>query len=199
METSKTINDFWFGSLEDDKAIADQRARLWWSKDPVVDADIRSRFENCIAKATQGRLDDWTTSPAGCLALILLTDQCPRNVYRDTAAAFASDPKARSLCKDGLAKGLDHALRPIERVFFYLPLEHSESIVDQDHAVALFEQLAATAKPEHRPVFDDYFDYALRHREVIRRFGRFPHRNRILGRESSREELTFLAQKGSSF
>lgn len=150
-------------------------------------------------QAAAHELDNWTQTPAGCLALILLTDQFPRNIYRDTPRAFAFDPLARAWCKEGLRNRMHESLRPIERVFFYLPLEHSESLDDQLHAVALFEELVTIVPQEQRNTFDGFVDYAHRHHEVIGRFGRFPHRNRILGRTSTEEELRFLEQKGSSF
>jgi uncharacterized protein (DUF924 family) len=199
METIETINAFWFGSRADDKSAADERASLWWSKNPAVDDNIRQRFASCTTQAAHGELDAWMASPSGRLALILLTDQFPRNMYRDTPKAFAYDHLANAWCKEGVLFGADRALRPIERVFFYLPLEHAESMDDQDRAVGLFEELAAQAQPEHKESFDGFLDFAVRHRDVIRRFGRFPHRNRILGRESTEEERAFLQQKASSF
>lgn len=198
-ETEKTINAFWFGTQEDATAVANERARLWWAKNEAADLEIRERFEAWTAKAAQGQLAGWAGTPQGRLALILLTDQFPRNMYRDTPKAFAFDRLALSWTKEGLQQGMDAQLRPIERVFFYLPLEHAESIEDQEQAVTLFEQLTASVSSEHRPTFSGFLDFALRHRDVIRRFGRFPHRNRLLGRESRPEEVAFLQQKGSSF
>ena len=120
-------------------------------------------------------------------------------MYRDMPAAFAADAKALALSKAGLASGLDKNLRAIQQVFFYLPLEHSEFLADQDDAVAQFEQLAKEVSASHQTIFNNFLNFALRHREVIRRFQRFPHRNKILGRQSTVEELAFLAQPGSSF
>ena len=135
----------------------------------------------------------------GRLALVLLTDQFPRSIYRGTPAAFAFDAIARSLCLESLADGSDRALRPIERVFLYLPFEHSESLTDQDRAVELFRALAADVEPRLTPPFEDYLDYALRHRAIVERFGRFPHRNAILARPSTPAEIAFLEEPGSSF
>ncbi len=199
METQQTIRAFWFGGAADDHAVAQQQAHLWWAKDATTDAAIRQRFEGCVRRAPDGELDAWAATPQGRLALILLTDQFPRNIYRDTPASFSFDALARTWCVDGLRDGADRMLRPIERVFFYMPLEHSEALDDQERAVALFEQLAGVVDGGQRASFDGFLDFALRHRDVIRRFGRFPHRNRILGRQSSGEELAFLQQKGSSF
>lgn len=199
METPASIRLFWFGSAADDAAVAARQARLWWAKDEQVDREIERRFAGWVERAARGALDDWALTPDGRLALILLTDQFPRNMYRGTPQSFAFDRHALAWCKDGLAAGMDGALRPVERVFFYLPLEHAESMADQELAVALFGQLADGVDPAQRAAFDGFLDYARRHRDVIARFGRFPHRNGILGRASSAEERAFLLQKGSSF
>ena len=199
METQESIQEFWFGSDADDAVTAAKRAKLWWSKDETLDAMIRQRFATYSDLALAGNLNDWGATANGCLSLILLCDQFPRNMYRDTPTAFASDAKALALSKAGLASALDKKLRAIQRVFFYLPFEHSEILADQDYAVALFEQLATDASAAHQTIFDNFLNYALRHREVIRQFQRFPHRNKILGRDSKAEELEFLSQPGSSF
>lgn len=202
METQKSIQEFWFGDRADhadEAVIAARQAKLWWSKDEALDALIRQRFAKLSESALAGNLDDWALTSDGCMSLILLCDQFPRNMYRDTPAAFASDAKALALSKAGIASDLDKNLRAIQRVFFYLPFEHSESLAEQDYAVTLFEQLASEASAAHQTMFDGFLNFALRHREVIRRFQRFPHRNKILGRVSTAEELEFLSQPGSSF
>jgi uncharacterized protein (DUF924 family) len=129
----------------------------------------------------------------------LLTDQFPRSIYRDSAKAFAFDTKALSLARDGVDLGFDNALRSLEKVFFYLPLEHSELLADQQQSVSLFQKLVDEAGPDQKPTFAEYFDFAMRHRDIISRFGRFPHRNEALGRISTPEELAFLQQPGSGF
>ncbi|WP_232429535.1 DUF924 family protein [Noviherbaspirillum autotrophicum] len=199
METPASIHAFWFGTETDDALVAQERARLWWAKDAQTDREIARRFAACVDKAADGALDGWAASPRGRLALILLTDQFPRNIYRGTPQSFAYDHHALAWCKQGLAAGAHAALRPIERVFFYLPLEHSEAADDQAQAVALFEELVQQAGAARQAVFEGFLDYARRHRDVITRFGRFPHRNRILARQSSADELAFLQQPGSSF
>lgn len=197
--TIEAIIEFWFGSNPNDSAVAKEKSPLWWSKSPQADDEVRRRFENLVTKAAAGELSDWQTTPQGRLALILLTDQFPRNIYRDTPKAFAYDPKALAECLDGIARGLDLKLRPIERVFFYLPLEHSESLEHQQQSVKQFRELVNGVGADQKDVFAEYLDFAVRHRNIIERFGRFPHRNKILGRESTAEEAAFLAEPGSSF
>ncbi len=199
METVESILRFWFGTATDDLEVAGQQGKLWWKKDAQADARIRERFAGVLDDAVNARCDDWLNEARGRLAMIILTDQFSRNMYRDTPRAFAHDPLALKWCKDGLQKGVDRALRPIERVFLYLPLEHSESLEDQERSVELFTALADGVAENQRELFSGYIDYAVRHRDIVRRFGRFPHRNAILGRESSAAELEFLKQPGSSF
>lgn len=199
METPASILDFWFGDGKDDAAVATERAKLWWIKRDDTDSAVRERFSAVVDKAARREFDAWAASPQGRLALIILTDQFPRNMYRNTPEAFAFDALARTWCKEGLRNKVHEALRPIERVFFYLPLEHSESLDDQDRSVALFRELVDSVGEPGRDVFAGFLDYARRHREVIARFGRFPHRNHILGRESTVEEIAFLNEPGSSF
>jgi uncharacterized protein (DUF924 family) len=201
-ETPESIHRFWFGEDAqdlDDVQIAQRQSRLWWSKHADADAEIRKRFSPMIQAACAGTLDDWTTTPYGLLALILLTDQFPRNAWRGTRAAFSADDTARRFCRLGLKTGADRMLRPIERVFHYIPLEHSEALDDQEEAVALFQMLVDAAPPGHEKAFDGFLDFAKRHRDVIARFGRFPHRNGILDRASTPEETAFLAGPGSRF
>jgi uncharacterized protein (DUF924 family) len=193
------ILDYWFGTGTSDAAIAKAQKKLWWSKDEAVDADIRNRFCNLVEAAASGAHDDWAAEPRGRLALILLFDQFPRNMYRDTSRAFAYDPLARELALAGIAAGADRQLRPIERVFCYLPLEHAESLDLQEQCVALYAALATAVPQADQAVFSGYVNFARRHHDIIQRFGRFPHRNRILDRASTAEEEQFLQQPGSSF
>jgi uncharacterized protein (DUF924 family) len=202
METPDTIHQFWFGTDSDDARVAEEKSHLWWMKNPQTDREIRARFLGTLEQAARSELRAWLESARGRLALILLTDQFPRNIFRDTPRAFEFDHLARNWCVEGLDAGVDAGLRPIERVFFCLPLEHSESAADQERAVSLFQALhdeVAETDEAHRSTFAGFLDYAHRHREVIARFGRFPHRNRILGRASTAEEAAFLLQPGSSF
>lgn len=189
----------WFGDNPDDSAVAAEKKALWWGHDPATDEMLREKFGTPSVAAGVGVLDHWTGSPRGRLALILLLDQIPRSVHRGLPEAFALDPDARNVAAQGLASGADRLLRPIERVFFYLPFEHSEGLDDQERSVDLFRELAGSVPDGDRETFDFFLDYAVRHHAVIARFGRFPHRNVILGRQSTPEEIEFLAQPGSSF
>ncbi len=199
MIDSETILTYWFGANPDQAALAKDRADLWWSKNIDVDREIRQRFESSVQLAGEGRLNSWLIEPRGRLALIILTDQLPRNIYRDSPQAFAFDTRALEWSLDGIESSVDRWLRPIERVFFYLPLEHSERLEDQERSVAMFRELLPSVDPDQQEIFESYLNFAILHRDVVARFGRFPHRNRILGRTSTPEELYFLSQPGSSF
>jgi uncharacterized protein (DUF924 family) len=196
------ILDFWFGpGWESAPAaeVAQRQQALWWRKDPAVDAECRARFEALAQDAAANRLADWADEAHGALALILLLDQLPRNIHRGAPQSFAADQQARQHTHLALAMGLDQQLPAIGRVFIYMPLEHSEDIEDQEYSLQLFRALAKEAKGADKSYFDGYADYAKKHHAVIERFGRFPHRNQILGRASSAEEAAFLQQPGSSF
>lgn len=200
IESPASIHAFWFGEDSDDDAlIAKRQHALWWSKNAAVDDSMRDRFAASVDLAAGGSLESWAETPRGRLALILLTDQFPRNIFRGTPRAFAHDHLARRWCVEGLHGDALPRLRPIERVFFLLPLEHSENLADQDECVRQFTVLTANVPQAHQNVFSGFLDFAKRHRDIIARFGRFPHRNAILGRESSDEEHAFLAEPGSSF
>jgi len=190
---------FWFGDSDDDAAAASSQAKLWWGHDPAADAEVRRRFEGLAELAAAGWFDDWAATPQGRLALVLLHDQVPRNVWRGTPRAFATDARARWLVCEALGTDEEVNLRPIHRVFLYLPLEHAEDVAMQHECVRRMTELAATVPASWREAFALFVDYAERHRDVIARFGRFPHRNAILGRGTTADEAAFLAQPGSSF
>ncbi|MBK7900480.1 MAG: DUF924 domain-containing protein [Azonexus sp.] len=183
---------YWFGQ-PDDADFGKPRA-VWFNKDAAADAEIRGRFRALHLWAHGGLLNAWDEQAESALALILVLDQFSRQIYRDQPKAFASDGKALALAEKALAACFDRALPPLQRAFFYFPFEHAESSVAQARAVALFEALAAEA-----PELASFADYARRHREVIARFGRFPHRNTLLGRANTPEEAEYLAQPGSGF
>lgn len=196
---SAAVLDYWFGSEADDSVVARNKGGMWWNSTPIIDDEMRSKFGTQVELAGRGELSGWGGTPAGLLALILLTDQFPRNIHRNTPRAFVFDANARTYCKDGIARGFDQGLRAVQRVFHYLPLEHSESLQDQQECVGLFADLVRDAGPDSQELFAGYFRYAERHCEIIARFGRFPHRNRILDRVSTAEEIAFLQTPGSSF
>ncbi len=190
--TSGEILDFWF--LPPGAPGHGRFRGEWFRKDAAFDAAIRARFLPTVAAALAGGLAEWEAAPRDALALLLVLDQLPRNLFRGEARAFAGDERARRLAGGMLEKGWDRALNGVERLFVYLPFEHGESLADQARSLALFAALAA-----EQPGFDDVLDYARRHHEVIARFGRFPHRNAALGRESTAAEAAYLAQPGSGF
>jgi len=198
-ETPESILRFWFGEVPADAATSPECARLWWSKQPAVDELMRERFGPLLQQVSSGALDSWASDPAGRLALILLADQFSRNIHRGQPEAFALDPIARRLALEGFASGAFEGLLPIQRLFATMPLEHSESLADQDRCVSLVRSLRDEVGPTERGTYDSYVDFAERHREIIRRFGRFPHRNAVLGRTSTPEEIAFLQTPGSSF
>jgi uncharacterized protein (DUF924 family) len=195
MDTPATIHAFWFGPAADEDeedVIIERQSALWWKKQPEVDAAIRARFAPLVGRAAGGELDAWLGGLRGRLAMVLLTDQFPRNIWRGEAAAFAFDVLALRWAKETIARGLDRDARPIERVFLYLPLEHSEDLADQREAVRLFDALGGEVAAAARPAFAGYLDFTRRHLEIIERFGRFPHRNRALGRTSTADEQAWL-------
>jgi len=187
MELERRIHEFWFGSPGSPEH--GRKREAWFKVDDGFDTEIRALFLNDFEAAAAGDLDAMAERSIGALALIILLDQFPRNMFRGTARAFAADSKALSIADAAVARGLDHALTDIERTFVYLPFEHSERLEDQDRSVALYEALGDA----------ESLDYAVQHRVIIERFGRFPHRNAILGRQSTPEEEAFLQEPGSSF
>lgn len=197
--SQQQLLNWWFGEGTTAAEIFSEKGRLWFGYTPEQDAEARERFGKLVSQAIAGDLDDWAASPLGWLALILLLDQLPRMIYRGTPNAFAGDEHALQLVRDGMAHGGDVLLAPIQRVFIYLVLEHSENLSVQDQAVQQFESLRSIADAHEQKVFADFLDFAERHRQVIARFGRFPHRNEVLGRSSSEAEQAFLAQPGSRF
>lgn len=187
MDLTRQILDFWFGAPDSD-AYGKPR-EVWFKSDETFDAEISERFETALGQAAAGAHDGLAETADGALALTILLDQFPRNIYRGTPRAFAFDPRALAVARQALEAGHDQAVAPFQRTFLYLPFEHSESLADQERSVALFTTLG----------IENGIDYAIRHRDIIVRFGRFPHRNAILGRESTPEELSFLEQPDSAF
>jgi len=178
---------FWFGA-PDTPEYGAFRA-VWFEKSETFDAEVRDRFAEAREQAERGALDAWAATPRGALALVLLLDQVPRNIFRDTPAAFATDVRALEAAKQALRDGHDAALRPMERLFLYMPFQHAEDLVEQERSLALYDRLD----------LDRAQQFAHRHHEIIARFGRFPHRNAILGRETTEAERLFLLEPNSSF
>ena len=196
---------FWFGPRPYTTSSVQQHTRLWFGASvgpelvPQTDELVRQRFEDTMRAAESGELNGWDSSPRRRLALIVLLDQFSRHLYRDTARAFAQDHAALSLSVSGMLYGADAALDPLERIFFYMPLQHAEAPDIQDESVAAFRRLVDEAPAELRMTFHEAYNAAVRHREVIAQFGRFPHRNAVLGRSSSDEETYWLANGGEPF
>jgi len=191
--------DWWFGSSGSANETAADKGGLWFGKRDSQDREAQMRFEDWVEQALAGGFTDWAQRPEGWLALVLLLDQLPRMIYRDTPQSFSGDLRAQALVAQGIAADFDRQLQPIQQVFIYLVLEHCEQLAVQNEAVSRFVELVSQQPEADRAVFADNLDYAERHRDVIARFGRFPHRNAVLGRASTAEELEFLARPGSRF
>ncbi|MHC8348282.1 DUF924 family protein [Pseudomonas sp. RT4P38] len=191
--------EWWFGTLESPNEISADKGKLWFGKRDSQDLEAQTRFGDWVEQALAGGLTDWAQRPEGWLALVLLLDQLPRMIFRDTPKSFAGDLRAQALVAQGIAADFDRQLRPIQRVFIYLVFEHCENLAVQNEAVSRFIALVAEQPVADRAVFADNLDYAERHQKVIARFGRFPHRNAVLERESTAEELEFLSKPGSRF
>ena len=189
MATFQSVLDFWFGPLETRGAARPE----WFRKDPAFDGEIARRFGSLHRAASRRELEAWRMSAQPMLALVVLLDQFSRNLYRDDARAFAQDAHARECSREALERGDDLALLPVERQFLYLPFVHGEDAADQDRGVELMRSLESF-EPTRGAL-----EWAEKHRTIIRRFGRFPHRNAALGRPSTPAELEFLSQPGSSF
>lgn len=182
MTKPQDVLDFW---------LAPATRERWFDKDPAFDAEIRRNFEAAYKDAAAGKFDDWQKTAEGALALCVLLDQLPRNMYRDTPRAFATDPKARQVAKAAIDRGFDRDIADQDhRMLFYLPLEHSEDPADQARCVALVKERCADT---------EFLQWAVAHKKVIDRFGRFPHRNRILGRETTEAEEDYLKDPDAGF
>ncbi len=185
MKIISLILSFWFG--DPNSPDYGNSKSFWFQSTPPLDLEIRENFEDVYKQAINNDLDSLMETPEGCLALIILLDQFPRNMYRGTSQAFASDPKALDVAKFALSEGFDQNLSSFQKMFLYLPFEHSENLKDQEKSVELFKALND----------EEGLEYAIQHRDIITRFGRFPHRNSILGRINTPEELLFLKNPGT--
>jgi uncharacterized protein (DUF924 family) len=191
MGSAGEILDFWFGARGSPER-GTVRA-VWFRKDPGFDEEIRKRFVSLHAQAARGELDEWHDKPESLLALVIVLDQFSRNLYRDDPRGWSQDERALAFAKLALARGNDARIGPIERLFLYMPFEHSEDLEDQERAVLLMASLEAFGETR------GFTQWAEKHRDVVKRFGRFPHRNEALGRVSTPEELEFLKEPGSRF
>ena len=214
MDDALRVREFWFGKsltgalpgqgeLASQAVLLKRRVDLWFETNPKLvgqqDEIVRAQFQGLLERAVQGELDGWADSPRRRLSLIILLDQFPRQIYRGTAQAFAYDPAALALTLSGMQLAADGALNLVERLFFYMPLQHAESTEVQDEAVSAYKRLVTESPVELRSTFEKSLEYAEHHRDLIRQFGRFPHRNKILGRESTPEELAYLKKTGETF
>jgi uncharacterized protein (DUF924 family) len=190
---------FWFKAHELSAPQIDGRMDIWFGEDPVFDHEIAKEFADDVEEASTGRLDHWAHKPHGRLALILLLDQFRRNIYRNSAEAFALDKAALKLCVEGAMEKKDAGLTPIQRVFFYMPLQHAESRKVQAKSVQIYRRLAEAVSPTYRETFETIAQFAELHRDIVERYGRFPHRNRLLNRKNTPDEAEFLAGDAPTF
>ncbi len=195
----EAILHYWFGNAERMALPSEHRTWIWFSGDQAIDGEIKQQFQQDYKSAVQGSHDLWRKTPRGSLALIILLDQFSRHIHRHLPQAFEQDKQALEICLQGVEHSYDHQLSLIERVFFYFPLMHSESPEMQALSVRAYQMLAAIAFPETRALFERFLDYAVRHRDLIVQYGRFPHRNEILGRPSTAAELAFLKEGGAHY
>lgn len=196
------VLEYWLGAEFPTNASALTRQQLWFTKSEATDEEIRKLFGGLLQEALVGRLDgEALEQPLGMLAVLIVLDQFTRNAYRGTAKSFAGDERALALALKAIDLGwdTDESIPTVARIFMYLPLEHAEDLLMQEHSVVAFEQLHQEAPPELREFFATTLDYAIRHREVIAQFGRFPHRNAMLGRESTASEKDYLSKPGAGF
>ena len=202
MDEARRVREFWFGKLPMSREALEERMRMWFAGEESRqerqerDDAMRAEFVSRVEAALAGELASWADGPRRRLSLIILLDQFPRNIYRGSARAFEGDEQALGLALSGMQSGADAALDPVERIFFYMPLQHSESIAVQDEAVAAVRRLLDEAPQALHDCFAKNLRYAELHASIIDRFGRFPHRNRLLGRASTPEETVYLGGAG---
>jgi uncharacterized protein (DUF924 family) len=200
MTEADQVRDFWFGASGADGSLDPAKQKMWFGDGRKYDAEIRDRFGALHGRAARGELDaEWAATPLGAIALVVVLDQFSRHIHRGTPAAFAQDPAARRLATAGVDRQIDREMIPAQRAFFYMPFEHAEDLEMQRLGVRCFDGLARVVPEAMRKEYESFLDYAQRHLAIIERFRRFPHRNRVLGRPSTKEEIEFLKQPGSSF
>lgn len=194
MQPYENILKFWFGQVEDTIVPSEKRARIWFGEDPDIDHDIKEQFNKVLLDTIAGEKEDWKSEPRGQLAMIIVLDQFSRHVYRSTPKAYAQDAISLDICINGIQKEVEHGLSLIERVFYYFPLLHSEDLTYQEQSLHAYQILADLAFSETRVIYDSFYKFANHHYSIIQRFGRFPQRNVVLGRESTAEELIYLQE-----
>lgn len=187
---AKDVLDFWFGTSDDLSA----NSSMWFKKSDELDAEIKERFEPLLTKFKEGQLKTWQETPLGCLAHVILLDQFTRNMFRDQKVMYDFDENARELTRLAVSKSFDEELPPQQRWFLYMPMMHSEVLADQEESLKLFGKLKSADES-----FSGTYVYAQKHYDIVKNWGRFPHRNEILGRDSTPEEIEFLKTPGSSF
>ncbi len=192
----RDILDFWYGSLDENGVCTDAQQQLWFKYNAATDKEIRRRFGGQVEAALAGRLDHWLNLEGGLMTLVLLLDQFTRNIYRDTSRAFDGDARALALVQGATASGLDRRMPTIHRVFLYIPYEHAEDLAAQDQGISLFDQLLRDCPKAVCEQVRGFRQYSVAHRDVIASFGRFPHRNAILKRASTAQELEHLQSHG---
>ncbi|MFT5389904.1 MAG: hypothetical protein ACI8PT_000084 [Gammaproteobacteria bacterium] len=200
--TTESINDivqFWLHDSEQDPVQADARRRWWYFGDRSVDEAIDAQFGYMVRRAIDGEFGIWGMSSMGSLGLVLLLDQFTRNLYRHTPRAYAGDARAFLVVSEAVAAGLDTALHPVSRIWLYHPFHHCEDLYEQDRALGFLQSMEREADSAWQPYIARSVQGWTRHRNIVARFGRFPHRNEVLGRESSAEEVAFLAQNSNAF
>lgn len=199
MEKHEEILNFWFGNLEPKSPPEKDKEKLWFTKSEETDQKIKELFTTSLENFNSEKFEEVLTSAEKSFATVILLDQFSRNIYRNTAKSFEKDALCLELTTKAIALGYDKAFHPTKRIFFYLPLEHTENLKIQEQCVAIFEELLIEVDESLKSKMLFFKDYAIKHLEIIKRFGRFPHRNSILGRESTLEEIEFLKQPNSSF
>lgn len=204
MNSDSNINDilyFWFGELNKGKICREDKKKLWWSKSHEMDHYIRNKYGKFIGLILSNHLSHWLQTPTGTLAYIIILDQFSRHIFRNSEKAFSQDAMALESCISGMKNGFDKKLHPIERIFFYMPLMHSEDPKLQNLSIEKYSALETEfiSDPDLHIILSESKGYAERHFDVIEKFSRFPHRNKALGRESTPEENEFLLQPENSF
>lgn len=193
------VHRFWFGECIDDPAATAKRNTFWFGSSSALDEEIRERFGATIEAAARGELTAWEAAPRSCVSLVIMLDQFPRNAYRNSARAFEFDPISLATARRAVSAGYLGSLSVPERAFLLMPYQHVEDLVLQREGVTLFEQLSAQAPPEWRAFADSTLDFARRHLQIVERFGRFPHRNRVLARNPTKAEEEYLAAEPETF